>query len=193
MLHPIIRPWPFRGWGLDFIGEVNPTSTKGHRFVLAATDYFTKWVKAIPLKNMTHRELIAFMLVHIIYCFGIPQTLKMDQGAAFMSHQFKEFAASLGIKFLNSSPYYAQANGQAETSNKTLVGLIKRKIEEKPRRWHEVLTEALWAYSTAKPSVIKVTPFEFVYGQETMIPIEINLRTPRVMYQDVMSLWNISP
>jgi hypothetical protein len=82
---------------------------------------------------------------------------------------------------------------QMETSNKTLVGLIKRKIEEKPRRWHEVLTEALWAYSTAKPSVIKVTPFEFVYGQETMIPIEINLRTPRVMYQDVMSLWNISP
>jgi hypothetical protein len=122
MLHPIIRPWPFRGWGLDFIGEVNPTSTKGHRFVLAATDYFTKWVKAIPLKNMTHRELIAFMLVHIMYCFGIPQTLKMDQGAAFMSHQFKEFAASLGIKFLNSSPYYAQANGQERLVIKHWLG-----------------------------------------------------------------------
>jgi hypothetical protein len=67
-----------------------------------------------------------------------------------MSHQFKEFAGSLGIKLLNSSPYYAQANGQAEASNKTLTGLIKRKIGEKPRRWYEVLSEALWAYRTAK-------------------------------------------
>jgi hypothetical protein len=40
-LYPIIKPWPFRGWGLDFIGEIHPSSSKGHRFVLVATDYFT--------------------------------------------------------------------------------------------------------------------------------------------------------
>jgi hypothetical protein len=39
---------------------------------------------------------------------------------------------SLGIKLLNSSPYYAQANGQAEASNKIMISLIKKKIEEKP-------------------------------------------------------------
>jgi hypothetical protein len=26
-LHPIIKPWPFRGWGLDFIGMVHPSSS----------------------------------------------------------------------------------------------------------------------------------------------------------------------
>jgi hypothetical protein len=30
LLHPIIKPWPFRGWGLDFIGKIHPPSTKGH-------------------------------------------------------------------------------------------------------------------------------------------------------------------
>jgi hypothetical protein len=34
---------------------------------------------------------------------------------------------------LNSSPYYAQANGQAESSNKTLVKLIKKKVEDNPK------------------------------------------------------------
>jgi hypothetical protein len=58
MLHPIIKPWPFRGWSLDFIGEVHPASMKGHQFVLMATDYFTKWAEAVPLKNMAHQELI---------------------------------------------------------------------------------------------------------------------------------------
>jgi hypothetical protein len=61
-----------------------------------------------------------------------------------MSQQFREFASSLKIKLLNSSPYYAQANGQAKASNKIVIGLIKKKIEERPRRWHEVLSEALW-------------------------------------------------
>jgi hypothetical protein len=42
VLHPIIKPWPFRGWGLDFVSEVHPASSKGHRFVLVVTDYFTK-------------------------------------------------------------------------------------------------------------------------------------------------------
>jgi hypothetical protein len=63
-----------------------------------------------------------------------------------MSHQFKEFAGSLRIKLLNSSPYYAQSNGQDEANNKALVKLVKKKIEENPRQWHEVLLEALWAH-----------------------------------------------
>jgi len=29
----------------------------------------------------------------------------------FISEEFEEFAASMGIKLSNSSPYYAQANG----------------------------------------------------------------------------------
>jgi hypothetical protein len=67
MLHPIVKHWPFRGWGLDFIGEGHPASTKGHRFMLMATDYFTKWVETVPLKNMTHRELNRFVMEHIVY------------------------------------------------------------------------------------------------------------------------------
>jgi hypothetical protein len=49
-----------------------------------------------------------------------------------MLGQFKDFANSLGIKLLNSSSYYAQANGQAESSNKVLINLIK-KVEEAPQ------------------------------------------------------------
>jgi hypothetical protein len=52
-LNPIIKPWPFRGWGIDLIDQINPPSSKGHKFVLLATDYFTKWVEAIPLKKVT--------------------------------------------------------------------------------------------------------------------------------------------
>src|SRR4026207_2350413 len=41
-MNPIIKPWPFRGWGIDLIGQIYPLSSKNHMFILAATDYLTK-------------------------------------------------------------------------------------------------------------------------------------------------------
>ena len=90
-------------------------------------------------------QLLEFITEHIIHRFGIPQTLTMDQGSSFISKEVRVFAESYKIKLLNSSPYYAQANGQAKSSNKILINLIKKKIEENPKRWYEVLSEALWA------------------------------------------------
>ena len=80
-----------------------------------------------------------------------------------------------GIKLLNSSPYYAQANGQAEASNKGVIKLIKRKIDEYPRKWHTVLHEALWAYRMACHGATKVSPYHLVYGHEAVLPWELKL------------------
>jgi hypothetical protein len=168
------------------VREIYLASSKGHRFVFVATYYFTKWSEAVPLKNMTHREVISFDQEHIIHRLGILQTLTTDQGASFMSHQFKEFATSLKIRVLNSSPYYAQANGHAESSNKIMIKLIKKKVENCPRRWHEVLSEAPWAHRVLRHGATKVTPFELVYGQEAVLPVEINLQTCRVLKQEAL-------
>jgi hypothetical protein len=80
------------------------------------------------------------------YWFRVPQTLTIDQGPSFMSHPFREFTESMKFKLLNSSPYFAQANGQAETSNKVLIKIINKRIKDNSRRWHEKLSVALWAH-----------------------------------------------
>jgi transposase InsO family protein len=129
---------------------------------------------------MTHKEVIEFIIEHIIHRFGIPQTLTTDQGTSFVSGQVREFIESYKIKLLNSSPYYAQANGQAESSNKTLIKLIKKKIEDNMRRCHEVLSEALWAHRVSRHGATKVTPFELIYGQEAVLPVEVNLAVCRL-------------
>jgi hypothetical protein len=79
---------------MDFIGQIHPSSLKSHCFMLVATDYFTKWTKAVPLKNMAHKEVIEFITEHIIHRFAIPQTLTMDQGTSFTSGQVFEFVDS---------------------------------------------------------------------------------------------------
>ena len=54
-LHSIVNPWSFRGWAMDLIRKIHPVSSKGHSFILVATDYFTKWVEAVPLKKAINR------------------------------------------------------------------------------------------------------------------------------------------
>jgi hypothetical protein len=46
-----------------------------------------------------------------------------------------------------------------------LIKIIKKRIKDKTRRWHEKLLEALWAHRTSRHGTTKVTTFELVYGQ----------------------------
>ncbi|XP_050896078.1 uncharacterized protein LOC127102788 [Lathyrus oleraceus] len=79
-LHTIIKPWPFRGWALDLIGEIRPNSSKGQRYILVVIDYFTKWVEEVPLVNVDQETVIEFIQRQILYRFGIPESITTDQG-----------------------------------------------------------------------------------------------------------------
>ena len=128
---------------MDLIGKIYPSSSKGHCFILVITDYFSKWVEAIPLKKAEQKDVIQFIKEYLIHRFGIPQSITTDQGTMFTGDEIREFAADYGIKLLHSSPHYPQVNGQAEASNKVLIGILEKMMEEDPRDWHILLSETL--------------------------------------------------
>ena len=68
-----------------------------------------------------------------------------------------------------------------------MIKLIKKKIKENPRRWHEVLSEPLWAHRISRHGATNVTPFELVYGQETVLPVDVNLDAYRLAKQNDIS------
>jgi hypothetical protein len=49
------------------------------------------------------------------------------------------------------------------------------------------LSKALWAHRISKHSATKVTPFELVYGQEVVLPVEVNLDALRIARQNELS------
>ena len=52
--------------GLDFIGEIHPPPLGHHKWILTATDYFTKWIEAIPSRQATDTVIISFLERKII-------------------------------------------------------------------------------------------------------------------------------
>jgi ribonuclease HI len=79
-LQPFASTWPFCQWGLDLVGKIHPSSSNGHKFIITATKYFTKWVEAIPLITVTSKQISSFILNYIICHYGIPQTILTDNG-----------------------------------------------------------------------------------------------------------------
>ena len=52
---------PFEKWGLDIANEINPNSSKLHKYILTTTEYFSRWTEAIPLKSINDNEVIQFL------------------------------------------------------------------------------------------------------------------------------------
>ena len=105
---------------MDIIGEIIPHSSKQHRYILTATDYFTKWVEAVPLKTANAKDIIEFIDQFIITSFGLPSALMFDNASYFSGNAMTEFALNRDFKLKYSTNYYPQGNGLAESTNKKL-------------------------------------------------------------------------
>eukprot|EP00253_Pinus_taeda_P033741 PITA_33741 len=144
-LKPIEVRAPFQQWGLDFIGEIHPASSGQHRWILTMTDYFTKWIKAIPTRQDTDAVIISFLENNILSHFGFPNKLITDNAAAFKSKRMVEFCHEYHIILGHSTAYHPQGNGLVESSNKSLANIIKKMLEINKKSWHKRLVNALWA------------------------------------------------
>lgn len=183
-LHPTIPSWPFDAWGMDVVGPFDPPSSGGHKFILAATDYFSRWAEAVPLREVKSSNVINFLEHNIIYRFGVPHRITSDNAKAFKSQKILNFAAKYKIQWNYSTGYYPQANGLIEAFNKTLGAILKKTVHRHRRNWHDRLFEALWAYRVTVRTPTQATPYSLVFGSEAVLPLEVELPSLWVAIQD---------
>jgi ribonuclease HI len=182
-LTPMTTPWPFAQWGLDIMGPF-PIGRSQLKFLVVAIDYFTKWVEAEPLATITEKNIQSFVWKTVICRFGIPQVLVSDNGKQFDNPRFRQFSQELGIHNHYSSPGHPQANGLVEVTNRSLLKLIKTRLEGAKGLWPKELPSVLWAYRTTVRIPTGETPFRMTYGSEAVVPVEIGLTTLRTSTYD---------
>ncbi|XP_059068684.1 uncharacterized protein LOC131859145 [Cryptomeria japonica] len=157
-------------WGLDFIGVINPPSSAGHKWVLTATDYFMKWTEVMALKEATKFVVLNFY-EDLIAIFGVLDSIISDNGLAFASFKISDWVVKKGIYLNTSSNYYPQGNGQAESTNKNLIRIIKKTTEGNQRIWLTQLKSALWANRITPKISTGQSSFMLVYGKKARLPI----------------------
>ena len=86
----------------------------------------------------------------------------------------------MGINNHYSSPSHPQANGQAKVANRSLLKIIKTRLEGAKGVWPDELPRVLWAYRTTVRTTTGETPFKLAYGSEAVIPAEVHMASHRV-------------
>jgi hypothetical protein len=160
---------PFQQWGLYFIGEIHPASSGKHKWILTVTNFFTKWIEAIPTRSASHNIIIGF-LEDLIIRFGCPSKIVTDNAASFRVEPLAKFCEKFRIKLTHSTPYYPQGNGLVESSKKILIRIIKIFLEDNKKAWHSRLKFALWADRVTTKRSIGISPFQLVYGTKVVFP-----------------------
>lgn len=171
-LQSLSTPYPFHTWAFDLVGKISPAS-HGRAFIIVATELYTKWAEAIPLRRVTAQVVTQFLKEYIICRFGIPKVILTDNGKQFVCKEMALLMDKYKIMHKSSTISYPKGNGQAEATNKTLINILKKMLEDMPGAWDEKLPMVLWAYRTSKRKPTGFTPFSLVYGTEAVLPVEL--------------------
>ncbi|KAG1318626.1 hypothetical protein G6F62_012250 [Rhizopus arrhizus] len=154
----------FEQFSIDYVGPF-PLSLRGNKYVLVAVENFSRWPVAMAYPRADAVTTALFLYEHIFTQFGPPSHLLSDNGSHFLNDIVNEFLTIVKTHHKYSSPYRPFTNGQCEKMNGVLVSSIKKLSIEQPMEWDTHLPAVLYAYRTKAHEVVKISPFELLYGQ----------------------------
>ena len=96
--------WPFSVWGIDMIERIAPKALNGHKYILVAIDYFTKWVEVVSYSVLKAKHVARFIENNIICRYRVPQKIISDNGSHFEG-EVKTIMELYNIEHHKSSPY----------------------------------------------------------------------------------------
>jgi transposase InsO family protein len=160
-MKPITAEKPWQVIGVDIVG---PHSLKNgeKKFFLIIVDYFSKWVEAIPLKDIKAGTVVSTIEEDFVWRREVPETIISDAGTQFTSSEFREWCKERNIRAAAAAPHHQQTNGQAEAMVKTLkTQLAIRLAQGDP--WKTALKHASY-HMNKYPNSTGFSPYYNIYG-----------------------------
>lgn len=157
---------------VDLVGPF-PESEAGNRYILVATDAFTKWVELVAIPNQLATTCAQALLESVVSKFGCPLDLHTDQGRSFENEVFAELCKLCGVRKTRTTPYHPQGNGQVERFNRTLLQMIRSYVSGDQTDWDQNLACLGTAYRASVHESTGFTPNMLMLGREVRLPGEV--------------------
>lgn len=160
---------PFARVGMDLMGPLITTS-EGHRYVIVASHYLTKWVEVKALMSKDCENIAQFFFDEVMMRHSSPIEILTNNGTEFCNALMDVLAIHMRVKHTTTSPYHPQCKGLTERFNRTLCSLIE-KNGEYDAYWHMMLPSIIFAYNTSVHASTRLSPFELLYGRKPRLAV----------------------
>ena len=130
--------------------------------LLVIVDYYSRFYE---VEVMQSTEKIIDRLVDTFRRHGLPNTIKSDNGPQFKSNDFREYCEQHGIIHQKVTAKWAQANGEVERQNQSLLKRLQiAQAENKP--WRAELRKYLTAYKSFPHNTTGRSPAELLFNRK---------------------------
>lgn len=152
-----IIKFPWQAISVDLMGPL-PKSLKGHQYILAVSDWFTKFPLLFPLREATAPKICQLLEEHVFLLFGVPQIVMVDNGTQFVSDKFRNLMTKYSVpKIWYNAKFHPQVNF-VERTNRTVKTAIRSYVQDNHRKWDENLSALAQAIRTAVHEVTGFSP-----------------------------------
>ncbi|GFY49957.1 retrovirus-related Pol polyprotein from transposon 412 [Trichonephila inaurata madagascariensis] len=142
---PIVRPEnPFEVWSVNCIGPLEPSSRRGHKYIICEVDICTRWAEAVPVRNIKEKTIRGFN--EDIHPTWVPKNICTDQGTNFTAEFTEAFKDVLGIAPRFITPGYLESMGAAERWSRTVKEMLNKNIQENGNNWDSHFPYLMFAY-----------------------------------------------
>jgi transposase InsO family protein len=127
-----------------------PMTKRGHRFIVVATDYLTKFAEVRALKSSVKQEVARFLYERVFIRFGAPLEIVSDNGPQFLNEVVENLLARLAVKHRFTTMYKPNTNGLVERTNRTLCSMLAKEAEVHVNisDWDLKIHHVVWVYNT---------------------------------------------
>ncbi|XP_059291715.1 uncharacterized protein LOC132045191 [Lycium ferocissimum] len=133
--------------------------------------------------DQVNKKVVADFIKNNLICrFGVPESIRTDNGANLNSHLMKGLCEQFKITHRNSTAYWPEMNGAVEAANKNIKRIL-RKVIDNCKNWHEKLPYALLVYRTTARTSTGATPYLLVYGTKAVIPAEVEIPSLKIIQE----------
>ena len=124
-----------------------------------------------------------FLEENILAWFGCLRRIIIDNETTFKSNNMINFCHTYHIGINHSTSYYPQGNGLAESTNKIMVRIIKKLLEDKKRAWHTKSKYTLCADRISTKRAIGMSSFQLVYRCEVVFLAYLGVPVMRLLQE----------
>jgi RNase H-like domain found in reverse transcriptase/Reverse transcriptase (RNA-dependent DNA polymerase)/Integrase zinc binding domain len=167
---------------LDLIGPFPKDEREGWVYALTIQCELSKYLVTVPLRNKEASTVARALVENFILIFGIPECIATDCGTEFLAEVFKETAAILKIRQLQSTAYHHESIGALENTHKHAAAFFRSQIAEYGGSWGSWLSYWSFAYNTTEHTQTGYTPHELVFGKICMKPNNLTNSTSIPIY-----------
>ena len=182
-LIPITTPAiPFHTIAMDFIVAL-PLTKAGYDCLLTITCKATKRNLLVPGKETWSAAQWAEVVLRTLlqHDWGVPRCIISDRDPRFMSAFWKEIFGRLHVKFLTSTAYHPQTDGQSERTNQTVEIALRFHLTANPDdEWDEILPYIQATLNNSPSSITGLAPNELCYGFKVNDAMGMLLADPSV-------------